>query len=166
MEYNLVEMWLRKDPIRWIAGVLSGILSGAITLIFAMAVASHYGLENWFPIKLFATIFLGPSALEIGPHTPAIMAGILGFELLAAFLGFVFAHFVGTNLMKALLPMGLVWGIFTWIFIWNLFMQSFRPIFAARVPSGPVFPVCILLGLGMASVAFFDKALRGNKTAR
>lgn len=165
MEYNLVEMWLRKDPIRWVAGAFAGLLSGIITLVFAMAVASHYGLENWFPMKLFATIFLGPSAMELGMNQSAILVGVVTVELLGAFLGMIFAHFTGTNLMKALLPMGLVWGIFSWIFIWNLFMQSFKPIYAARIPSGPVFPVCILFGLCMASVAFFDKALRGNKTA-
>lgn len=163
MEYNLVEMWLRRDPIRWVAGILAGLFSGAITLAFAMAVAKAGGLENWFPIKLFAATVLGPSALDIGPNQSVIVTGIILFEVLAAFLGAVFSHFVGTNLMKALLPMGLVWGIFTWIFIWNLFLQSSKPVYHAHVPSGPAFPVCILLGLGMASVAFFDRALRGSK---
>ena len=160
MEYNLVEMWLRRDPVRWIAGLLAGVFSGAITLVFATMLASQGGLENWFPIKLFAATALGPDALYVGANQTAIITGIILFEALAGFLGMVFAHFVGTNLMKALLPMGLVWGIFSWIFIWNLFMQSFKPIYAAHVSSAAVFPVCILLGLGMASVAIFDKALR------
>lgn len=163
MEYNLVEMWLRKDPIRWISGALAGLLAGVVAMVVAAAFAQSVGMELWFPVKLMGTIILGPSATDIDT-TVGIVTGGLVFEGLCAFLGMVYAHFTGTNSLGALLPMGLVWGTFSWIFIWNLFMQSFRPIYAAHIPSGPVFAVCIAFGLALASVKVFDSILRG-KTA-
>jgi hypothetical protein len=163
MEFNLVEMWLRKDPTRWIAGAFAGLFAGLGALVVGMIISTSAGFEIWFPVKLMATPLLGPSATEFGMQTGVILTGLISFEALCLFLGFVYAHFTGSNLMAALLPMGLVWGIFSWIFIWNLFMQSFQPIFAARIPSGAAFPVCITFGILLASVAFFDRSLRGKR---
>ena len=163
MDNNLVEIWLRKDPVRWLSGILAGILSGIVTTVAAMALANHFGLEHWFPVKLFATITLGSSALDMGMNTGPLLAGFLTIEAISVFFGFIFGHFTGTNSMKALLPMGLVWGAFSWIFIWNLFLQSFTTILAARISSGAVFPICMVFGLMMASVALFDKAFRSAR---
>lgn len=162
MEYNLVEMWLRRDPIRWVAGVLAGLLAGTLTLGFAGWVAQQSGFEFFFPVKLMATTVLGPSATAFDAPINSIYLGAGVFYALAALLGFVFAHFTGVNSLYALLPMGLVWGIFSWIFIWNLFLQSFRPIFAAQLSSGLVLPICLVFGLSLASVAFFDRVMRRN----
>lgn len=159
MEYNLVEVWLRKDPVRWVAGVLAGLFAGAVAMAVAMAISVHYQFEPTFPLQLVGTIALGPSATEIGNMSGTI-AGSVILGCLCSFLGFIFAHFTGTNAVGSLLAMGLVWGTFSWIFIWNLFMQSFRPIFAARIPSGPVFPICIAFGLALASVSVFDRVMR------
>jgi hypothetical protein len=164
MEYNLVEMWLRKDPVRWIAGAFAGLFAGAVAMGVAMLIASQIGLEPLFPAKLIGTILLGPSSTEIGVMNGAITGGIL-FECLTLFWGVVYSHFVGSNKLGALLPMGLVWGLFSWVFIWNLFLQSFRPIFNAHVSSGPVFFVCLAFGFSLASVKLFDQILRGTKTA-
>jgi hypothetical protein len=163
MEYDLVAVWLRKDPIRWLSGALAGVVAGAVAMCVAMALASAMGMEFWFPIKLVGTIGLGPSATEYGTHLPAILTGALIFEALCLFLGVVFAHFTGTNAVRSLLAMGLVWGTFSWIFIWNLFLQSFKPINAVKIPSGAVFPVCIAFGLALACVSVFDRTLRGKK---
>lgn len=162
MEYNLVEIWLRKDPVRWIAGGLAGLFAGTVAIGVAMMISSSHGLEPWFPIKLAGTILLGPNSTDI-MSTKGITAGgsLLGGLFLV--LGIAYAHFTGTNFLGALLPMGLVWGIFSWIFIWNLFSQSWQPIFAARIPSGPMFLICIVFGLSLASVAFFDRVLRGGR---
>lgn len=164
MEYNLVEMWLRKDPLRWISGALAGLLAAAIAMGVAMLIAQAGGHELWFPVKLMGSILLGSSATDID-SSAGIMAGGLFIEGLGALLGFIYSHFTGSNKMGALLPMGLVWGIFSWIFIWNLFMQSFLPIYSARISSGPVFLICIAFGLSLASVAFFDRALKGKASA-
>lgn len=31
-DLNLVEIWLRRDPIRWAAGILAGLFAGVSTL--------------------------------------------------------------------------------------------------------------------------------------
>lgn len=164
MEYNLVEIWLRKDPIRWVAGMLAGLFAGAVALGVSMMICSANGIDPWLGAKLIGTTVLGASATDSSSMQGAFTGGVV-FEALCMFLGFIFAHFTGTNSIKSLLAMGLVWGTFAWIFIWNLFLQSFRPIFAARIPSAAAFPICIAFGLTLAVVSVFDSILRGGKRA-
>ena len=162
MEPNLVENWLRRDPVRWISGGLAGLLAAVVAIGFAMILASTAGLETWFPLKLIGSIVLGPVATDINLAQGAVAGGIL-FVLTCIFLGSVFAHFVYTNALKGLLAMGLVWGLFSWIFIWNLYMQSFNTILAAQVSSAAAFPICVLFGLTLASVSGFDRMIRHQK---
>ena len=161
MEYNLVETWLRRDPIRWIAGILGGIFAGLLAMAVAVAVSSSLGWDPTFPIKLMGTPVLGAIATDL-QSSQGIVAGALFIEAIAIFWGVVFAHFTGTNSVSALLGMGLAWGAFSWIFTWNLFLQSFKPIFAAGIPAGAALPVCFAYGLGLVSVSFFDRILRGT----
>ena len=163
MEPNLVQMWLRKDPVRWIAGSLAGVFAGAFAMGIAMTFACAYDFEIWFPLKLIATSVLGSEATEVGPEldSAAFLGGML-WEGVCAFLGFVFAHFTYTNVLVELLAMGLTWGTFSWIFIWNLFLQSFHSIHWAQISSAAVFPICIGFGLALSSVALFDRMIRGN----
>lgn len=161
-DQDIVALWLRYDPIRWAAGAASGLFAGLVAVFFAMILSSLGGQEFWFPIKLIATIILGPSATVLGAHFGAIATGLILFEVLAMFFGVVYAHFARTNCLRALLGVGLTWGAFSWIFIWNLFSQSFKPIFNANVSSGAAFAVCMIYGLSLTSVAFFDRAIRGN----
>ncbi len=152
-------MWLRKDPIRWLCGGVSGLFAGGIAVLVSMICAHSAGLEMAFPVKLLGTILEGPSATDVNTWN-GFIAGALLLAVLCVFLGAIFSHFVGTNSLKALVPMGLVWGIFSWIFIWNLFFQSFPTLFAAQVASGVVFIICISFGLSLTSVAFFDSVFR------
>jgi hypothetical protein len=163
MEFNLVEIWLRRDPVRWIAGVFGGLFAGAIALGLAMIIAQMAGHEVVYPAKLMGATILGPSATEIGPDMKSVFTGLAVFELICAFWGFVYAHFTGTNSIKALFLMGLVWGAFSWIFTWNLFLQSSRPILWAGIPSTLTFPICMAYGISLVSVAFFDSIFRGKK---
>jgi hypothetical protein len=165
METNLLEIWLRRDPIRWVAGALGGLFAGALAMAVAILIAFSLDWDPLFPIKLLGTPLLGASATEI-QTTQGAVAGALLIEAICIFWGIVFAHFTGTNSVRALLGMGLAWGAFSWIFIWNLFLQSFKPIFAARIPAGPAFPVCMTYGLALASVAVFDRMLRKEATTR
>jgi hypothetical protein len=162
MEYNLVEIWLRRDPIRWLSGVLGGLVAGVIAMLVGMLIATSTGMEASFPIKLMGTIVLGASATELN-QTQGAVVGFLVLEFICVFWGVIFAHFTGTNSLKALLPMGLVWAAFSWIFIWNLFLPSFNTILAAQVSAGAALPVCIAYGLGLSTISFFDSALRKAK---
>ena len=159
MEPNFVENWLRRDPTRWMSGALAGLLSAVTATLLGMILSSSAGLQSWFPLKLFGTILLGPEATDINFALGAV-AGAIILGMVSIVLGVVFSHFVYTNALNSLLAMGLVWGLFSWIFIFNLFMQSFKPIFAAQVPATAAFPVCLIFGLTMASVGFFDRLLR------
>ena len=162
MEYNLVEIWLRRDPIRWLAGVLGGLVAGVIAMLVGMFIATSVGMEATFPIKLLGTTVLGASSTELNQIQGAVV-GFLVLEFICVFWGVVFAHFTGTNSLKALLPMGLVWGTFSWIFIWNLFLPSFKTIFAAQISAGAALPVCLAYGLGLSTISFFDSSLRKAK---
>ncbi|MFZ9594638.1 MAG: hypothetical protein ACO3A2_01015 [Bdellovibrionia bacterium] len=159
MEYNLVEQWLRKDPMRWISGALAGVLAGAIAMVAAGMIASQSGLEFLFPLKLIGTIPLGAQATELG-FTPGAIAGGVVLGILCSVLGMIYSHFVFSNSLDALLAMGLVWGSFSWIFIWNLFMPSFRTIFNAHASSGVAFFICLLFGSSLSSVKLFYRALK------
>jgi hypothetical protein len=108
------------------------------------------------------TAILGPTATEIGTNMNGVFAGLFLVEALAAFWGFVYAHFVKTNSLGALLAMGLVWGVFGWIFHWNLYFHSIKTILYAQVSPGAAFPVFLAYGLSLTSVAFFDRAFRGR----
>lgn len=162
-EINLVEMWLRRDPTRLMAGAAAGLFAGVMGMVFAMIVAVVLGQEAWFPVKFGALPFLGGAATEFGFNLKSILLGILFHEFLGLVLGVVFAHFVYSNAMPALLAMGLVWGTFTWIFISNLFLRSFTDVLAVNLPSSVFFPVNLVFGLSMTSVAFFDRMLRGRR---
>jgi hypothetical protein len=163
-EYKLVETWLRRDPVRWLAGILGGLIAGAVAILVGMIFSNSAGLEAWFPVKLVGTIFLGPAATD-AQSASGLTAGLILWEAICAFLGFVYAHFTGrTNSQLALMSMGLVWGIFTWIFIWNLFFPSFQDIFATRTPSGPALAVCLAFGVSLAIVGILDPILRGKRS--
>lgn len=166
MEVNLVDLWLRKDPVRWMAGVLAGIFAGLVGLAVAMVFAQASGMDPWFPVKLMGTPILGPAATEYGMNLTSILAGLFFFELVAAFWGFVFAHFVPSNALKTTLPMGLAWAAFSWVFLWNLFFNSIRTIRYANVPPSAAMPVCVAYGLALSSVILFDAILGGSQVAK
>lgn len=160
MEYNLVEFWLRRDPVRWLAGVLGGFLAGAVAMGLAMVLASALGYDTWFPAKLMGTLVLGPVATDNAPNQNAVLVGLVVFEAICIFWGFIYSHFVMATRIPSLLAMGVVWGIFSWIFIWNLYMQSFNSIFAAQIPSGLALPVCLAYGVSLASVGILDRIFK------
>ncbi len=162
-EMNLVEIWLRWDPTRLIAGAMGGLLAGAVMIAFASVLSVIANKEIFYFLKLGALPFLGASATEFGLHWNAIWVGTAFYEIFAMILGVIFAHFTGTNSLLPLLGMGLVWGLFTWIFVFNLFIQSFPEVLAAHFSSGAAFPVALVFGLSMVSVAFFDRVLRGDR---
>lgn len=156
---NIVGLWLRIDPIRWIAGVLAGAFGGAIALAVAMGISQSAGKELWFPAKLMSTPILGSVGTDNRIGT-GLIVGLLVWEAICVFWGFVYSHFVATNSPRALLSMGLVWACFLWIFNWNLYFQSFLPIRWASVPSSVVFLLCLIYGLSLSSVAGFERIFR------
>jgi hypothetical protein len=160
-DFNIVATWLDADKTRWVAGVMAGLFAGLVAMGLAMAMSVVGGLEFWFPVKLLGMVIYGPSATEYGMHAP-ILAGFLIWEGVAAFWGFIYGHFVKTDSLGALLAMGMVWGLFLWIFDWNLFLHADKSILASNVSPASAFPVCLTYGLALTSVAFFYRAMGGK----
>lgn len=156
-ELDMVALWLRKDTRRWTAGVLAGAFAGAVAMALAMVFSKMGGYDAFFAPKLFGGILIGWQATDVGAGMGAAIDGFVIFELIAAIFGFAYAHFVPTNRLQPLLAMGAVWGIFSWIFLWNLFLPSFAAIRFSGVTPGVALPVCMTYGLCLASVKIFDK---------
>ena len=163
-DLDIVALWLRFDPKRMIAGVLAGGLAG----LFAAGVGGVFSLVAgkgaFFPLQVLATVPLGSAATEAAAGGGVLLAGFVVLMMISVFWGFVFAQFAPTNSLPSLLGVGLAWGAFTWIFVWNLFLPSFNPVFWLQIPAGATFPVCMVYGIALTSVAFFDRALRGTSS--
>jgi len=156
-DLDMVAFWLRKDPKRWVAGWVSGFFAGAVAMVVAAVVAQIAGLDMLFPAKLFGSILLGAQATDTASGMGAALVGFVLFEAICGVFGFAFSHFVFSNRSGPLLAMGAVWGIFSWIFLWNLFLPAFKVIRFAGVTPGAALPVCMAYGLSLASVMFFDR---------
>jgi hypothetical protein len=160
-EVSLVGPWLKADPARWMAGIAGGALAGLIATGVACLLAKGSGLGAGFPMRLMATPIFGNAATQIGNST-ATVAGFVVIEALAAFFGFVYAHFVRASTIGGLLSMGVVWALFSWVFIFNLFMPAFKPFFWAGIPQSATFLVTLVYGISLTSVGFFDQIFRGK----
>jgi len=161
-DLDLVAIWLRCDPVRWLAGALGGAFAGVAAIAVAMLLAVRSGTEFWFPVKIGALPILGSGATEYGLRLPAILVGFAMIEGICMFWGIMYAHFTGTNRIKALLPMGAVFGIFSWVFIFNLFAQSFTTINALQLSRGAGLLIMLIYGISLTTVAFFDRIVRGR----
>jgi hypothetical protein len=162
-EEDIVALWLRKDPVRWVAGIAAGIVAGVFSLVFAMILSKMNGLDLFYAARIPALPVLGSTAMEY-TNSMGILVGVAVHLLICSVLGFVYAHFTGTNAMTRLLGAGLVWGLFSWIFITNLFAMSFTDVAAVGYSRGAGLFVNLVFGLSLTSVAFFDQAFRGSKS--
>lgn len=160
MEINLVEKWIRIDLHRWKAGILTGLVAGLIAVILGGIVSALGGGQFFFPLKFLASPFMGPEATALTNGFFTLLVGFLFIEVLSAFLGFIFSHFVFTSHLPSLLGMGLAWGAFSWVFLWNLFLPSFKPVLWQNLSAGIGFFLCIAYGLSFALVGTLEKNLK------
>jgi len=158
---NLVEFWVKKDPVRWFAGAISGLFAGVVALLAAMILSTQGDGDPWIVAKL-AALPWNDRALEFAAPNSVVFTGILIHEGFCVFLGVIFAHFTGTNSIPALLGMGVAWGLFSWIFINNLFTPSFHDVAVAGVPKWPALLICLVFGVSLTSVSVFDRVFRGG----
>ncbi|MBN21441.1 MAG: hypothetical protein CL678_09165 [Bdellovibrionaceae bacterium] len=158
-DFNLVEFWVQKKPKRWMAGVFAGLFAGLFSMTFASILAVMAGHEFWYAVKVPALPILGASATEVGMNMTSILVGFIAYEFLCVFWAVVFSHFVFSNAIKVLVPMGMVWACFSWIFLHNLFSKSWHDVKVADTSAGAAFFICVAYGLGLVSLRFFDKIL-------
>jgi len=159
-DIDVVALWLRYDPKRWMAGAIAGFFAGLCMAGFAMVLSKAFLGDLLYPIKIAALPFFGGEATDYAAPMRVLLTGFAFHSLLAVFWGVVFAHFAATNSMPGLLAMGLVWGAFCWVFITNLFSHSIPAVRAAHIPAGPAFFANQVYGLSLASVAFFERMLK------
>ena len=163
VDFNLVEVWLRWSPRRLLAGALAGLFAGLVYLAVSGLLFRAQGLGFWMSFKVSALPCLGSSATEFGFNLRPILVGFFVTELLCAFLGMIYAQMTGLNELPVLVGAGFVWGIFSWIFITNLFTQSFTDVFAAQLPSGRLIFADLAFGFSLVSVKVFDGLLGGRR---
>lgn len=162
-DIDMIAIWLRKDPTRWIAGVITGIFAGVVGLIVSGIFAAAGGVREFmFPFKVAALPFVGPTATAFDAGAGVILAGLLFTSLLCGFWGFVFSHFVWSKRAGTLLVMGLVWGSFSWIFWGNLYLQSIPSFHQAHISSAMMLPMCFGYGLALSALAVIDPMIRGK----
>ena len=119
--------------------------------------------DFWFPVRLAATPLLGPGATDLAFRLGTIVLGFGLYEILSGLLGFLFSQFVRTNAPRPLFALGTVWGLFSWIFVWSLFLQSFAPIQVAGVSSGAALLICLVYGLSLGVIGPVDRMLRRRR---
>lgn len=159
-DFDLIALWLQRDPVRWVAGAVTGAFAGMVSILVGGILSAKAGLGFLFPIKLLATVILGSSATEYDAGAGVLIVGFVFYEFLAAFAGVFYAHFTRTENRGFLLSMGATWGVFTWVFWWNLYFQSWSTISDTQVGAGGPLFVCLAYGLSLASVNAFDRILR------
>lgn len=160
-EMNLVALWLTFDLPRMIAGMFAGVTAGLIALVFAGILAKAGGLEFWYPFKIPAAPILANDAMTYG-MTFAIVLGTVVHSVICAVLGMVYSHFIKWNKLSALLACGFVWGTFSWIFINNLFVNSFQNIRELAIPKGPAFFVLLVFGFSLSTIKIYDRIICGR----
>lgn len=158
----MVDKWLRVDPARWIAGAFTGVFAGLMMMGFAMILAKLGGLDVTLPLKLPAVPVLGSMATDYEAGIKAIVIGLIVHSGICAILGAVFSHFTYTNSLGSLFGMGLTWGLFSWIFICNLFTPSFNEVLWVDVNHHlPMLFIHIVFGISLISLRVFDPLFRG-----
>ncbi len=159
-DIDLVANWLVFDRVRAVAGVLTGLFAGVLALAVAGALAVMNGMEFLYPVKLMATPVLGFAATEYSAGFLTLVTGFIVFQFMCTFWGFVYSHFVKTDALGPLLAMGAVWGFFSWVFEWNLFLHAEKAIVYSGVSPSAALLVCMVYGVSMSSLAFFNRVLR------
>ena len=165
-EFNLVAIWLRTDPARWIAGAFAGIFSAGVMWVATLLYEASSGGDVWFLLKAFAVPALGGGAMASGFHLHAILVGCVVLGLLAIILGVVYSHMTGTNRFIPLFGMGLTWGVFSWIFLNNLFSSSWREVYVLQIPKSHALFAWLIFGVSLVSVSFFDQLFRLSSSSR
>ena len=156
---NLVELWLKKDPTRWAAGILGGLFAGGVSALVGGILAKTSGLGGWYLARVFALPFLGSGAMDYS-NSSAIGIGLGFYLFLCAFWGILYAQFTVTDKFWPMLGVGFTWGAFSWIFLNNLYSKSWREVFVANVPAVGALVICMVYGFCLVSVATFDRVLR------
>lgn len=114
------------------AGVITGLIAGAVMIVVAMISTAVADLGVWRPAELVASLYFGADALVGGAGV--ITAGVLTHFAASAIFGILFAFLTRGRLdPAAALFAGLVYGLVIWIVMAYLVLPWAVPTMYERV---------------------------------
>lgn len=121
-----------------LAGIVGGLIAGVVFAAMEMIGAALMGMPAHMPIRMFASILLGKTALA--PATPMVTvwpAALISHFAIAAFWGTLFGLVMGAILslrsVGSLALAGVVFGTLVWLIDFYVLAPAFWPWFANTV---------------------------------
>jgi hypothetical protein len=146
------------------AGIVSGLLGGAVTAIFLVVAASAAGMPALYPLKVIGATFVGPEAL--GGGSGPVLYGAALHALTSIALGLVFASLVPRELPPLCgVVVGMGYALFVAGIMTSLVVPAVNPAFRGEMqPIGGSWVIAhALFGLALGlSHALSGRAPRGG----
>ena len=113
----------------WKAGLLAGLVAGAVELIVLLGLVIGQGISIWVPVRMTAAIVLGQGVL---PPPETFNGGAAGVALtihfgLSAVYGVVIALLIRSLDRMPALAVGVAFGIAVWLVNYFVLAPSFFP---------------------------------------
>ena len=112
-------------------GIGPGLIGGAVMLVMLVILSLARGEGLLWPLKLIATTFMGPEAME-GGFGMAVLGGLAHFAV-SVLLGMVFAKVVGRTTRRRALLMGLLYSVAIWAFVQFIVLPIANPFLATQL---------------------------------
>lgn len=129
---------MRQDAQRILAeGAAAGILAGAVFAAAEIIVAALMGAPAVLPLRMFASISMGPEALSVVPASVAAIVGTITHLAFSAIFGVLYAALVlpmtyGTRARPVVQAgSGALFGLAVWFLNFQLVARAFYPWFLA-----------------------------------
>ncbi|MGD1065294.1 MAG: hypothetical protein ABR975_00570 [Vulcanimicrobiaceae bacterium] len=149
--------------VRWIDGLVGGLVAGVVTMVFFTVVAVAWlgetTINDFFaqPARLF------PQLRGAAPSVALTLVGIVLYLGLSVLLGAVYGRLAGTRPSMRRLPTSLFWGTLYGIGVWLLVHDVFVP-WTGVVDVEPLWEGlvgCVLFGLVLSEMV----AVAGRRAA-
>jgi hypothetical protein len=149
--------------VRWIDGLIGGLVAGVLTLVFFTVVAvawlGEMTLNEFFaqPARLI------PQLRGTPPSVALTLVGVLLYLGLSVLLGLVYGRFSATRPSTRRLPTSLLWGtlygLATWLLVHDVFVPWTGVVDVEPLWEGLV--GCVLFGLVLSEMV----AVAGRRSA-
>lgn len=114
------------------AGIISGLIAGAVMALVMMGHSSAAGMGLWTPIKAIAATWMGVNALVGGFGT--VVLGLATHFTCAAFWGAIFSSLIWRReVVAAAFWEGLVYGVAVWLIMTYIGLPIFDQTMMPRV---------------------------------
>ncbi|HLV21557.1 MAG TPA: hypothetical protein VKZ49_11770 [Polyangiaceae bacterium] len=148
----------------WGPGVIAGIVSAMIMLLFGMIVWAARGLGFWGLPKAISAVFLGTGGLSAG--LGAVILGLAIHSVLGALFGILFAALLPKGVSAgAELAAALLFGVAVFVIMTYFVLPWANPILYSLISQAWFFAYHLVFGLGLALVLPIRRGLhmRGHR---